>query len=98
MDSFTRRSFLVASAGAAGTAAVFVAPGLASAGETSSKSTTPSSKKAQKSHHADALANTVVSVRDPENGVVVIYSLDREIVVTSHDLCAAIADAAAGKD
>ncbi len=95
MDSFTRRSFLVASAGAAGTAAVFVAPGLASAGETVSKSKTRSTKK---SHHNDSLMNTVVSVRDAENGVVVIYSLDREIVVTSPDLVAAIADAAAGKD
>jgi hypothetical protein len=89
MDTFTRRSFLAASAGAAGTAAILAAPGLANAGESDK------SRPSDRSGGSGSLgADTIVSVRDAKKGELVIYSGENEFVVTDRNLAAAIARAA----
>jgi hypothetical protein len=95
METLSRRSFLVASAGAAGTAAFLVAPGIAGAAGTDSQS---QDRQSGESHDAEGGgSDLIVHVRSGSKGEIVIYSGENEIVVTDRKLASAIARSANGK-
>ena len=95
MDTLSRRSFLVASAGAAGTAAFLVAPGIARADDTDSHSHDHQSHESHEDHSGGS--DLIVLVRSGSKGEIVVYSGENEVVVTDQKLAAAITRSAKGK-
>jgi hypothetical protein len=95
MDTLSRRSFLVASAGVAGTAAFLAAPGMASAAGTERQS---QDRKSGRSDDAGGGgSDLIVHVRSGSKGEIVIYSGENEVVVTDRKLASALARSANGK-
>jgi hypothetical protein len=95
METLSRRSFLVASAGAAGAAALLAAPGSAVAGDGQSK--TGDLSKDQAKGTGGGASDVIVHIRDAGKGEMVIYTGENEIVVTDRSLVSAIARSANGK-
>lgn len=93
METLSRRSFLVASAGAAGTAAFLVAPGIAGASASDSQSL---GRQSDHSHDGEG-SDLIVLVRSGSKGEIVIYSGENEVVVTDRKLASAIARSAKEK-
>jgi hypothetical protein len=93
METLSRRSFLAASAGAAGTAAFLVAPGVAAATGAEEKSRPASKPRGGEGDGSDL----IVLVRAGSKGEIVIYSGENEIMVTDRNLASAIARSAKGK-
>lgn len=95
METLSRRSFLVASAGAAGTAAFLVAPGVAGAAGNDSQS---QGRETGQSHEGEGGgSDLIVLVRSGSKGEIVIYAGENEVVVTDRKLASAIARSAKGK-
>lgn len=92
METLSRRSFLAVSAGAAGTAAFLVAPGVAAATGAEDKSRSSSKPRSD----GDG-SDLIVLVRAGGKGEIVIYSGENEITVNDRNLASAIARSAKGK-